>query len=201
MEAITEIRKRRISLGIPLGEVARAVGRSDATISRIERGQIRPSYDLVQRILRYLEEREGVAAPHLRAADVMHVSVTCVDAASLLSQASEVMERGGFSQAPVMEGSRVTGSISETAILRTLARPEARRTRVRDVQEGSYPQVDAECPADLLASLLARYPAVLVARRGELVGIIAKSDLIRGLRGTALKRPPGPAPSGLRDGA
>jgi predicted transcriptional regulator len=194
MEALTDIRKRRLSLGIPLGEVARAVGRSDATLSRIERGQIRPSYDLVQSILRYLEEREGVAAPHMRASDVMHTEVVCVDASSSLSQASEVMERGGFSQAPVVDGGRVTGSISETAILRTLARPEARRIRVRDVQEGAYPQVDASCPADLLTSLLGRYPAVLVVRRGELCGIVAKSDLIRGLRGTSLRRPPGAAP-------
>src|SRR5208283_4937674 len=194
MDSIGEIRKRRLSLGIPLGEVARAVGRSDATLSRIERGQIRPSYDLVQRILRYLEEREGVAAPHLRASDVMHPAVVCVDSNAFLSQASEVMERGGFSQAPVTDGGRVTGSISETAILRTLARPEARRIRVRDVQEGAYPQVDANCPADLLTTLLSRYPAVLVARRGELCGIVAKSDLIRGLRGTSLRRSPSPSP-------
>lgn len=191
MEAIAEIRKRRLTLGIPLGEVARAVGRSDATLSRIERGQIRPSYDLVQRILRYLEEREGVAAPHLKARDVMHTGVVGVDGSVPLTQASEVMERGGFSQAPVLDGGRVTGSISETAILRSLARPDARRTRVREVQEGAYPQVDADCPADLLAMLLARYPAVLVGRRGELVGIVTKIDLIRGLRGTPLKRPSG----------
>jgi predicted transcriptional regulator len=191
MDSITDLRKRRLSLGIPLGEVARAVGRSDATLSRIERGQIRPSYELVQRILGYLEEREGVAAPHMRACDVMHAEVVFVEASSSLSQASEVMERGGFSQAPVVDGGRVTGSISETAILRTLARPEARRIRVRDVQEGAYPQVDANCPADLLTALLTRYPAVLVARRGEVCGIVAKSDLIRGLRGTPLRRSPG----------
>jgi predicted transcriptional regulator len=195
MEAIAEIRKRRLSLGIPLGEVARAIGRSDATLSRIERGQIRPSYDLVQRIVRYLEEREGIAAPHLRATDVMHSGVTCVEAAAFLSQASEVMERGGFSQAPVVDGGRVTGSISETAILRSLARPEARRTRVRDVQESSYPQVDANCPADLLTGLLSRYPAVLVTRKGELCGIVAKADLIRGLRGSTLRKTPASPPA------
>lgn len=189
MDPLAEIRKRRLSLGISLGELAGAVGRSDATLSRIERGQIRPSFDLVQRILRYLEEREGVAAPTLRAGDLMNVSLITVDGSTLLSAAAQEMERGAISQVPVTDGGRVTGSISETTILRALARPDGRRIRVRDVQEGSYPQVDAEFPADLLAGLLTRYPAVLVARRGELKGIVTKTDLIRGLRGTPLRRP------------
>lgn len=106
-----------------------------------------------------------------------------------LPDASQAMERGGFSQLPVAEGGRVTGSVSETALLRALARPNGRRLRVRDIQEGTYPQVDIECPADVLAGLLTRYPAVLVAQRGGLVGIVTKTDLIRGLRGTPLRRP------------
>jgi len=56
VNVLVEIRKRRLALGISLGELARAVGRSDATLSRIERGKIRPSYDLVQQVLKYLEE-------------------------------------------------------------------------------------------------------------------------------------------------
>lgn len=190
MESLAGIRKRRISLGIPLGELARAVGRSDATLSRIERGQIRPSYDLVQRILAYLEEHEGVAAPHLRARDLMNRSLVTVDSNAHLADAAQVMERGGFSQVPVVEGGRVSGALSEAALLRALALPMGRRAKVSDVQEGAYPQVDEECPADLIATLLTRYPAVLVAQRGELTGIVTKTDLIRGLRGTTLRRTP-----------
>ncbi|HUI38545.1 MAG TPA: CBS domain-containing protein [Thermoplasmata archaeon] len=189
MESIAEIRKRRLSLGIPLGELARAVGRSDATLSRIERGQIRPSYELVQRIVRHLEEREGVAAPHLRAEDVMNPAVVTVDGATPLGDAALVMERHGFSQAPVVEDGRVTGSISENSVLRALQRPEGRKTRVRDAQEGMYPQVDALFPADLLTALLSRYPAVLVSRRGALCGIVTRADLIRSLRGASLRKP------------
>jgi predicted transcriptional regulator len=173
-----------------LGELARAVGRSDATLSRIERGRIRPSYDLVQRVLAFLEEQEGRAAPALRARDVMNAAPVTVDASSLLSVAAQLMEAGGFSQLPVVEGGRITGALSEAALLRALGQPAGRRRRVRDVQEGSYPQVDEEFPADLLAQVLTRYPAVLVLRRGQLRGIVTKTDLIRGLRGTALRRAP-----------
>ena len=189
MDALSELRKRRLSLGIPLGELARAVGRSDATLSRIERGQIRPSYDLVQRIDSYLAAHEGVVAPHLRARDVLQPTLVTVAADATLPDASQTMERGGFSQLPVSDDGKVTGSVSEATLLRALARPNGRRIRVREVQEASYPQVDIDCPADILAGLLTRYPAVLVADHGNLVGIVTKTDLIRGLRGTPLRKP------------
>ena len=99
-----------------------------------------------------------------------------------------MMEKGGYSQMPVVDGGRLTGALSENALLRSLANPRARRARVRDVQEATYPQVDVECPADLLSVLLTRYPAVLVAERGLVKGIVTKTDLIRGLRGMPLRR-------------
>jgi len=194
MDPLAEIRRRRVALGIPLGDLARAVGRSDATISRIERGQIRPSYELVQRILAYLDAHEDAATPNLRAADVMNRSVVSVDGGTDLGRAAHLLESGGFSQLPVVDRGRVTGSLSESALLRALARTDGARTRVREVQEVAYPQVDEGFPADLLAGLLARYPAVLVVGHGELTGIITRADLIRGLRGTRLRRLAEPTP-------
>jgi len=195
MEAIAQIRKRRLSLGISLGDLARAVGRSDATLSRIERGQIRPSYELVQRIWSFLEDQEGAVAPHLTAADVMKREVVTVPGDTPLHDAALQMERGAFSQLPVLSGGRVTGAISESALLRALGQPSGRRAKVRDVQEPAFPQVDGSFPADLLAGILTRYPAVLVLHRGDLAGIVTKTDLLRGLRGTPLRRPAVAGPS------
>jgi predicted transcriptional regulator len=191
MDAIAEIRKRRLALGIPLGELARAVGRSDATLSRIERGQIRPSYELVQKIHGYLETQEGQATPALTVGDLMNRSLVTVESAATLAVAAQRMEGGAFSQLPVVEDGRVVGALSESGLLRALAQPNAHRVRVRDVQETAYPLVDRNFPADLLPGVLGRYPAVLVADRGELRGIVTKADLIRGLRGTSLRRAPG----------
>lgn len=197
MDSLAEIRKRRTSLGLSLGELARAVGRSDATISRIERGQIRPSYELVQKILSHLEQLESRASPPLRSGDVMKRDVVTVDGVSLVGEAARVMEKGGFSQLPVVEAGRVTGAVSESTLLRVLGQPNGRRVRVHDVQEEAYPQVGEGFPADLLAAILTRYPAVLVLNRGELRGIVTRIDLIRGLRGTPLRRAPhGSGPTG-----
>ncbi len=189
MDSLEEIRRRRQALGIPVRQVARAVGRSVATISRIERGRIRPSYDLAQSIFRFLEEQEGSAAPLLVAKDVMNPQPVTVMADSPLSAAITVMERHGFSQLPVSDGVRVVGALSEATVLRALADPRNRKRKVRELKEPSYPQVGEEFPADLLATLLTRYPAVLVTHEGELSGIVTKIDLIRGLRHASLRRP------------
>jgi len=189
MDTFTEIRKRRLALGISLGELARAVGRSDATLSRIERGRIRPSYDLVQQILGYLEAQEGAATPRLTVSDLMSRELVTVESSASLPTAAQRMEGGAFSQLPVVDSGKVVGSLSETGLLRSLAAPNGRKTRVRDVLEPAYPLVDERFPADLLPPLLGRYPAVLVAARGDLQGIVTKTDLIRGLRGTSLRRP------------
>ena len=188
MDALTEIRKRRLALGISLGALARAVGRSDATISRIERGRIRPSYELVQQILAYLEQQEGFAAPRLDVADVMNRSLVTVESSATLATAAQRLEGGAYSQLPVVDSGRVVGALSESALLRALALASSRRARVGEVMEAAYPVVDPGFPADLLPALLGRYSAVLVAHRGELQGIVTKSDLIRGLRGTSLRR-------------
>jgi predicted transcriptional regulator len=188
VDTLTEIRRRRVALGISLGELARAIGRSDATLSRIERGQIRPSYELVQRILSYLETQEGLTAPRLTVGELMHRPLVTVDSKSLLAVAAQRMESGAYSQLPVVDDARVVGSLSESALLRALARPNAPKVRVQDVLEPPYPVLDEGFPADLLPPLLGRYPAVLVTQRGLLQGIVTKADLIRGLRGTSLRR-------------
>lgn len=194
MDPLSEIRRRRRALGLPLGEVAAAVGRSDATLSRIERGQIRPSYELVQRILAYLEERESALMTRLTAADVMTRPVRTVEGATSLGDAARLMEAHAISQIPVTENGKVTGSLSESGVLRTLAQNPNRRTppRVRDIQESVYPQVDLDFPTDLLADLLTRVPAVLVTHRGTLSGIITRTDLIRRLRMSRHGRSPPP---------
>jgi predicted transcriptional regulator len=190
VDTLAEIRRRRVALGISLGELARAIGRSDATLSRIERGQIRPSYELVQRILSHLETQEGLTAPRLTVGELMHRPLVSVDSNAALTAAAERMESGAYSQLPVIDGGQLVGSLSESAVLRALARADGRRIRVREALEPPFPVLDEGFPADLLPPLLGRYPAVLVTRRGDLQGIVTKADLIRGLRGASLRRKP-----------
>jgi predicted transcriptional regulator len=52
---------------------------------------------------------------------------------------------------------------------------------VSEVMDDAFPQVGEDAPISLLTSLLRVYPAVLVTRRGEMIGIITKADLLKTL--------------------
>jgi predicted transcriptional regulator len=41
-----------------------------------------------------------------------------------------------------------------------------------------FPQVGEDAPVSLLTNLLKFYPAVLVQRKGTIVGIVTKADLL-----------------------
>jgi predicted transcriptional regulator len=45
--------------------------------------------------------------------------------------------------------------------------------------EEAFPQVDEDVPLALISSLLQVYSAVLVTKKGMVVGIITKADLLR----------------------
>jgi len=48
-----------------------------------------------------------------------------------------------------------------------------------DIMEEAFPQVGEDAPLSMISSLLQTYQAVLVAKKGQVVGIITKADLLR----------------------
>jgi predicted transcriptional regulator len=93
------------------------------------------------------------------------------------------MKEHGYSQIPVFNGKQSVGSVSERSILRQilagkdLAQISNLPTEV--IMEEAFPQVGEDAPLSLISSLLQTYQAVLVAKKGSVVGIITKADLLR----------------------
>src|SRR5206468_2521660 len=56
---------------------------------------------------------------------------------------------------------------------------ERARIRVEDVMDPPFPQIDAKAPVELAAGLLRHYNAVIVVSRGDITGIVTKSDLMK----------------------
>jgi len=48
-----------------------------------------------------------------------------------------------------------------------------------DIMEEAFPQVGEDAPLSLISSLLQTYQAVLVAKKGQVIGILTKADLLR----------------------
>ena len=93
------------------------------------------------------------------------------------------MKEHGYSQIPVFDGKQSVGSISEKAILRQILAgqdlEEISRQPTERIMEEAFPQINDDAPLSLITSLLQTYSAVLVSKKGVVIGIITKADLLR----------------------
>ncbi len=179
MRELPSIAKERKALGISQRELAKMAGVSQSLISKVERGQLVPSYEVAMRIFEALERvrrKRGCT----KASEVMSSPVICASPDDTIARAISLMGERGISQLPVMVGERVIGSLTEEGLLRNMSSlsPE---TRVSDIIEEAFPIFPEETSISLLRNMLFIYPAVLIQEKGKIVGIITKSDLLKKL--------------------
>jgi predicted transcriptional regulator len=55
---------------------------------------------------------------------------------------------------------------------------ESQARLVSEIMEEPFPQVGEDAPVSLLTNLLKFYSAVLVQRKGTIVGIVTKADML-----------------------
>ena len=59
------------------------------------------------------------------------------------------------------------------------AHDELSKQAVEKIMEEAFPTVSEETPLSMVSALLQHEPAVLVAKRGRVFGIITKADLLK----------------------
>jgi predicted transcriptional regulator len=91
---------------------------------------------------------------------------------------SRLMMRHGISQVPVLEGGKIVGTITEENIVQNLGSTLADEM-AESIMQAPLPSVPEDTSVSMIQPLLQDNPAVLVVRRGEIVGIIARSDLLK----------------------
>ena len=93
------------------------------------------------------------------------------------------MRETGFSQLPVFNGRQVVGSLTEKVILQKLMstpnRDELSKQLIEKIMDEAFPTVSEETPLPMVSALLQYEPAVLVVRRGRVLGIVTKADLLK----------------------
>jgi len=178
---LDEIAKRRKMLGLTQGQLAKIAGVSQSFIAKIESGKIDPSYSKVKAIFDVLERLES--RENYTAKAIFHEGVIGVQKGEKVSRAVDLMMQHGFSQLPVFDGEKCVGCISEKTILSqvTVAKDLSKLSHknVEEIMEEAPPQIDENAPIPLISNLLHFYPAVLVTRKGKIVGIITKADLFK----------------------
>ncbi|MCW4000470.1 MAG: CBS domain-containing protein [Candidatus Bathyarchaeota archaeon] len=178
---LEDIAKRRRQLGLKQSELAKAAGVSQSLIAKLEAGTIDSSYSKVKTIFDVLERLEFKTK--IQAEKILHHEVISVQRTAPVSEVVKVMKEHGISQMPVFDGKQSVGSISEKAIMHQILAgqdlEEISRQPTERIMEEAFPQINEEAPLSLISSLLQTYSAVLVSRRGEIMGIITKADLLR----------------------
>ncbi len=178
---IEEIAKRRRQLGLKQSQLAKAAGVSQSLIAKLEAGTIDSSYTKVKTIFDVLEHLEFKTK--VQTEKIVHSEVFSVQRKDPVFEVVRVMKEHGYSQIPVFDGKQPVGSISEKAILRQILSgkdlEEISKLPTEDIMEEAFPQINEDAPLSLITSLLQTYSAVLVSKKGAVIGIITKADLLR----------------------
>ncbi len=110
-----------------------------------------------------------------------------VEAHDKVRQAIDRLQEFGISQAPVVreDGREVTsfvGSIREGTLLDRIFRdPDALQADVAEVMGPPIPMVEFDDPVEVAFTTLQHDPAVLVAKAGQVLGVLTRSDLLEHL--------------------
>jgi predicted transcriptional regulator len=180
LPAIDIIPDRRRKLALTQNQLAELAGVSQSYIAKLEAGKIEPSYLKVKAIFEALDKLER--RKEVQASEIMSENPIVVQQKATIQETVEIMRKNGFSQLPVFNGDKPVGGVSERTLLDQILYNDdgipASMKQVRDIMDESWPIVAEDAPLSLLTNLLKYYPAVLVQRKGSVVGIITKADLL-----------------------
>lgn len=169
------LKRLRVEAGLTQKRLAELAGVSQAHIAKIEQGKVDPRLSTVNRILKALNEWKKK-----KCADIMSRGVICAKLKDRILDVSEKMVSRGISQVPVMNGSRVVGTVTEESIMRRLGSGIVDETAER-VMVSALLVVDEEVDVEKVRELLKTYQGVLVSKGKKIVGIITRSDLLKAM--------------------
>ncbi|MEK6950923.1 MAG: CBS domain-containing protein [Nanoarchaeota archaeon] len=175
---LDEIKRLRRKFHLNQKELAGLAGVSQSLIAKIEAGKIDPSFTRAQQIFQALEQLRD--QKEVKARQLMNVNVFFTKRQEAIKEVIKKMKVKSISQMPVLERGRVVGIISEGIILNKIAESPQKVSSllVEEVMAEAPPIVSLATGLRTLMELLREYPIVLVAEKGEIKGIISKTDVL-----------------------
>ncbi len=167
------LRKMRLEARLTQKRLAELVGVSQAHIAKIEKGKVDPRLSTVNKILEVLAENR-----EKKCKDIMTRGVIFAKPSDSVLKVSEIMVRHAISQLPVINGSKVVGTVTEEDIIRKLGSNIAEE-KVENIMGPPLPVVSEDTSISAIRPILERRPGVLVARGRKIVGIVTRSDLLK----------------------
>jgi len=167
------LKRLRNEAGLTQRQLAELVGVSQAHIAKIEKENVDPRLSTVNKILHVLTRGEGK-----KCSDVMTRRVISARPNDTVLRVSRVMMKNAISQLPIIEGGKVVGTVTEEGIVRNLS-PTISDERVDKIMQPPMPSVPEDTGISMVRPLLEDHYGVLVVRKGDIVGIITRSDLLK----------------------
>ncbi len=171
---IAEIRATRQKHNIKSSELARASGISPSAMSKLEKGMLKPSYELVYRVLDALDNLIAAQGTSAMISAKMTKSVISVSPIDTISKTREIMKKNDISQLPVVDnGGRIVGMVTEKSILDN---PDA--VTCDQALEFSYAVLGPNTDLEKARQVIRNTQAILIVKEGKLAGILTKADFL-----------------------
>lgn len=174
-----QLKKLRINAGFTQRQLAQLAGVSQAHIAKIENRKVDPRLSTVNKILQVLTKGEG-----RKCRDIMTPNVIFAKPTDKVLKISEIMMKKAISQLPVIRKGKIIGTVTEESIIKNLHINIADET-VEKIMDSPLPCVPEDTNVSMVRPLLEDHPGILVMRKGNAVGIITRSDLLKTVSKTA----------------
>lgn len=164
----------RRKLGLTQTQLARQAGVSQSLIAKIESGKIQPTFQKVKEISFALS---NAGEEQVKLERIMVKKVISCKYNEAVSDIVKKMKKHGISQLPVFKKDKIIGLVSESTILDHFTENVSKLNASQVMQEAP-PIVNYKTQVKVVSQLLKNFPIVLVSKRGEIVGLVSKYDII-----------------------
>jgi len=185
---LQEIKVRREDLGIAQKQLAKLCDIKPSLLNMVEKGKAKLSYGNLVTIFRVLDKKAEESIENVKTAgEICIKNIITTKKNDYLDDIIYKMKSKDFSQIPVIDSSGCLGLVTEHSILKFILEKgtvtlERANPKVKDALEISPPIIDWDQKlSPRILDLLHESKCLLVSKKGKIIGIITKIDVVRSL--------------------
>jgi len=175
LESLTaEIRIERERNDIKEYELAKRSGISKSAMSKLENNNLEPSYKLVYRVVKALNELAEFKGKRDTVKEKMIKNPISVSPDESIANARNIMKKKDISQIPVIDkNGSILGIITEKSIL-----DNQNGIKCSDSMEFNYTILEPDSDLEKAREIIRNTQVILVVEDRKLVGLLTKADFL-----------------------